>query len=87
VRVGAAWCAPYSVDLTGKLKEGQNTIKIEVGNTAVNYLSKAGFPNYNQRAVDAEFPPGNRFSPQGTQMYAQPLPSGLIGTVKLQGRK
>jgi hypothetical protein len=83
-RIGAAWCPPYQVDVTGTLKEGENTIRIEVGNTAVNYLAKAGFPNYNQRAVDAAFPPGNRFSPQGTQLYAQPLPSGLIGPIKLE---
>jgi hypothetical protein len=82
-RIGAAWCAPFSVDLTGALKEGENTIRIEVGNTAVNYLAKAGFPNYNQRAVDAQFPPGNRFQPQGAQLYAQPLPSGLAGPIKL----
>ncbi len=86
-RIGAAWCAPYAVDLTGELKPGRNTLRIEVGNTAVNYLAKAGFPNYNQRAVDQEFPPGNRFQPQGMNLYAQPLPSGLIGPIKLEPRK
>ncbi len=83
-RIGAAWCPPFQVDLTGALKEGENTIRIDVGNTAINYLAKAGFPNYNQRAVDAAFPPGNRFSPQGTNNYAQPLPSGLTGPIKLE---
>jgi hypothetical protein len=83
-RLGAAWCPPFQVDVTGALKEGENTIRIDVGNTAVNYLAKAGFPNYNQRAVDAAFPPGNRFSPQGTNLYAQPLPSGLTGPIKLE---
>jgi len=83
-RVGAAWCPPFQVDVTGALKEGENTIRIDVGNTAVNYLAKAGFPNYNQRAVDAMFPPGNRFSPQGAASYAQPLPSGLTGPIKLE---
>ncbi|HEY4329003.1 MAG TPA: glycosyl hydrolase [Phycisphaerae bacterium] len=83
-RAGAAWCPPFQVDVTGLLKEGENTIRIDVGNTAVNYLNKAGFPNYNQRAVDAMFPPGNRFQPQGTNLYAQPLPSGLTGPIKLE---
>ena len=83
-RVGAAWCFPYQVDLTGALKEGENTIRIDVGNTAVNYLAKAGWPNYNQRAVDAAFPPGNRFSPPNAGVYAQPLPSGLTGPIKLE---
>jgi hypothetical protein len=83
-RAGAAWCAPYQVDVSGLLKEGQNTIRIDVGNTAVNYLAKAGFPNYDQRAVDAQFPPGNRFQPQNSQLLAQPLPSGLLGPIKLE---
>jgi hypothetical protein len=84
-RIGAAWCPPFTVDVSGALKAGENTIRIDVGNTAVNYLAKAGFPNYNQRAVDAAFPPGNRFQPQGMQSYAAPLPSGLTGPIKLEG--
>jgi hypothetical protein len=86
-RVGAAWCAPYQVDVSGVLKEGENAIRIEVGNTAVNYLAGVGFPNYDQRAVDAAFPPGNRFQPQGMQLYAQPLPSGLTGPIKLEAAR
>lgn len=83
-RVGAAWCPPWQVDVTGTLKEGENTIRIEVGNTAVNYLAKAGWPNYNQRAVDAAFPPGNRFATPAAGAFAQPLPSGIVGTIKLE---
>jgi len=37
-RVGAAWCPPYSVNL-GQLTAGTHTLKIVVGNTAINYLS------------------------------------------------
>ncbi len=83
-RAGAAWCPPYQVDVTGLLVEGQNTIRIDVGNTAINYLQKAGFPNYNQTAVDAAYPPGGRFSPQNTNYYTQTLPSGILGPILLQ---
>ncbi|MGN6371257.1 MAG: glycosyl hydrolase [Phycisphaerae bacterium] len=79
--IGAVWCPPYQIDLTGNLKPGQNTLQIEVANTAVNYINKAGFPNYNLKAIRAQF--GNRFDPQGTQLYAQPLPSGLLGPIQI----
>ncbi|HUO10823.1 MAG TPA: glycosyl hydrolase [Phycisphaerae bacterium] len=79
--VGTAWCPPYQVDLTGALKAGENTIRIEVGNTAVNYLSKAGFPNYDLKGIRSVY--GNRFDPQGTQLYGQPLASGLLGPIQL----
>jgi hypothetical protein len=82
-RAGAAWCPPFTVDITGLLKDGENAIRIDVGNTAVNYLAKAGFPNYDQRAVDAEFPPGNRFQPQNSNLLTQPLPSGLLGPIQI----
>ncbi len=80
-RAGDAWCPPYQVDVTGLLKEGDNTIRIVVGNTAVNYLQKAGFPNYDLQGIRGVY--GSRFDPQGTQLYAQPLPSGLMGPITL----
>jgi hypothetical protein len=83
-RAGAAWCPPYQVDVTDLLKEGENTVRIDVGNTAVNYLAKAGFPNYDLQALRRKY--GNRFQPQGMELYAQPLPSGLIGPIKLEAR-
>jgi len=52
---------------------------------AVNYLSKAGFPNYDYQGVTQKY--GNRFQPQGTQLYSQPLPSGLLGTIRLEPAK
>jgi hypothetical protein len=81
-RAGAAWCPPYRVDLSGLLKPGENTIRMEVANTAVNHIAGAGFPNYNLQAIRAQY--GNRFDPQGTQHYAEPLPSGVLGTVRLE---
>ncbi len=79
--IGTAWCPPYQLDLTGNLKAGENTLQIEVANTAVNHINKAGFPNYDIKALRSEF--GNRFDPQGTQLYAQPLPSGLLGPIQI----
>ncbi len=84
-RIGSAWCPPYTVNLSGHLKEGENTLSIQVGNTSVNYLSKAGFPNYDLAAIRAVYK--NRFDPQGMQIYAQPLPSGLVGPIRLVGER
>jgi hypothetical protein len=81
-RAGAAWCPPYAVELTGLLKAGENTLRIEVANTAVNHIAGRGFPNYNLQAIRAQY--GNRFDPQGVDQYAQPLPSGIIGAVRLE---
>jgi hypothetical protein len=79
-RIGSVWHPPYSLDITGALKEGDNQIRIEVGNLAINYMAGHGFPNYNLQAVEAAF--GNRFSPQDVQNL-QPLPSGLMGPIQI----
>jgi hypothetical protein len=81
-RAGAAWCPPYRVDVSGLLKEGENAIRIEVGNTAVNALAATGFPNYDYKGVTEKY--GNRFQPQGVQLLSVPLPSGLLGPVVLE---
>jgi hypothetical protein len=81
-RAGAAWCPLYQADVTGLLVEGDNTIRIDVGNTAVNYLNSIAFPNYNRTAIRAIY--GNRFDPQYTNYYTQSLPSGLTGPIKPQ---
>jgi hypothetical protein len=79
-RVGSVWCPPYSIDVTGKLKLGENKIRIEVANLAVNYMASIKLPNYDYEGVTREF--GNRFQPQNLNMI-QPLPSGLLGPVRL----
>ena len=48
-RVGSVWCPPYSIDATGKLKAGENKIRIEVANLAINYMASIKFPNYDLR--------------------------------------
>jgi hypothetical protein len=79
-RVGSVWCPPYSIDVTGKLKAGENKIRIEVANLAVNYMASIKLPNYDYAGVTREF--GNRFQPQNLNLI-QPLPSGLLGSVRL----
>ncbi len=77
---GSVWCAPYRLDVTDLLKPGDNTIRIDVANTAVNYLAKQGFPNYDYAALVKEY--GSRFTPASAAQY-KPLPSGLLGPIKL----
>ncbi len=79
-RIGSVWCPPYTLPIS-QLKEGENTLTIQVANTAVNYLAKAGFPNYDLEKIRAIYK--NRFDPQGLNLYAQPLPSGLTGPIQL----
>ena len=79
-RAGSVWCPPYSVDVTGKLKAGENKIRIEVANLAVNYMASIKLPNYDYEGVTRQF--GNRFQPQNLNLI-EPLPSGLLGPVRL----
>jgi hypothetical protein len=79
-RLGSLWCPPYAIDVTGKLKPGENKIRIEVANLAINYMTGIKFPNYDYAGVTRQF--GNRFKPQNLSLV-QPLPSGLLGPVRL----
>jgi len=79
-RVGSLWCAPYAIDVTGKLKAGENKIRIQVANLAVNYMASIKLPNYNYQGVTEQY--GNRFQPQNLNLI-QPLPSGLLGPMRL----
>jgi hypothetical protein len=79
---GSVWCAPYRVEVSGLLKAGENDIRIEVGNTAVNYLAVHGFPNYDYRSLVRKY--GDRFTPPSARDYRS-LPSGLLGGIKLVG--
>ena len=77
-RAGSVWCAPYEVNVGGLLKAGENTIRIEVGNSALNALAKGPLPDY--KALTAKF--GERFQAQDMGAVT-PQPSGLLGTMKL----
>ena len=45
-RAGAVWHPPYSLDVTKFLHAGQNTIRVVVGNTAINELAGQSLPDY-----------------------------------------
>ena len=79
-RAGSVWCPPYSIDVTGKLKPGENQIRIEAANLAINYMAGIKFPNYNYEGLVRKY--GNRFQPQDLNLI-RPLPSGLLGPVTL----
>jgi hypothetical protein len=77
-RAGSAWCPPYVVDITKLLKHGNNEIRIMVANTAVNHMAGRSLPDY--RLLNQRY--GKRFDPQDMDKI-QPLPSGLLGTIRL----
>ena len=80
-RAGAVWCPPYALEVTRLLKPGLNRLRIVVGNTAINYMAGHKLPDYkelNQRY-------GERFQPQDMENL-QPLPSGMLGPVRLVAR-
>jgi len=80
-RAGAVWCPPYQVDVTGLVHAGANTIRIEVGNLAINELAGQTMPDYKLLSLRY----GVRFQAQDMENL-QPLPSGLTGPITLIAR-
>jgi hypothetical protein len=77
-RAGSVWCPPYRVDVTRLLKPGENQLRIEVANLAVNYM--AGHREQDLTELRRVY--GNRFDPQDMNLI-RPMPSGLLGPVRL----
>lgn len=77
-RVGAVWCPPFALDVAKLLKPGANRVRIVVGNTAINHLAGSKLPDYKE--LNQKY--GERFQPQDMENL-QPLPSGLLGPVRL----
>lgn len=77
-KAGSLWCPPYKLDISKFIHTGPNSIKVVVGNTALNYMSGRRLPDY--KLLNLRF--GERFQPQEMEKI-QPLPSGLIGSVRL----
>src|SRR5262249_41597931 len=75
---GAVWCPPYKLEITSFARPGQNAIRIEVANTALNVLAKGPLPDYQE--LTARY--GERFQSQDMQLV-EPLPSGLLQPVRL----
>jgi hypothetical protein len=77
-RAGSVWCPPYSLDITSLLRRGANKIRVEVSNTAINYMAGHSLPDY--RLLNLRY--GERFQPQEMEKV-QPVASGLFGPIRL----
>ncbi|MBQ3634225.1 MAG: DNA-binding protein [Bacteroidales bacterium] len=73
---GTTWCEPYSVDVSGALKEGENEIAIVCVNTWANALlgAESGTPPFEGIWTNAKY----------RRAEGKPLPGGIIGRVRLQ---
>jgi alpha-L-rhamnosidase len=78
-RAGVVWRPPYTVDVTGMLKPGDNNLRIIVGNTAINSLAGIAPPTY--RLLNERY--GERFVPQDMTNLL-PVPSGILGGLRLE---
>lgn len=77
-RAGSVWHPPYSIDVASLLRPGENSVRIEVANTAMNEMAGHALPDY--RLLNLRY--GERFQVQDLQRI-RPLPSGLLGPIRL----
>ena len=73
-KAGSLWAAPYKIEVSKLLKPGMNQIRIDVGNTALNFMAGRRLPDY--RLLNLRY--GERFQPQEMEKI-RPEPSGIIG--------
>jgi hypothetical protein len=74
----SVWKPPYQVELSKLLQVGENQIKVVVGNLAINEMAGRSLPDY--KLLNLRY--GERFTPQDMNNL-QPLPSGLLGPIRL----
>ncbi|MGA9978592.1 MAG: hypothetical protein WBQ08_08160 [Candidatus Sulfotelmatobacter sp.] len=77
-RAGSVWHPPYTIDITRLLTVGTNSLRIVVGNTAINSLAGRALPTY--RLLNERY--GERFEPQD-MANLRSLPSGILGSPRL----
>jgi hypothetical protein len=77
-RAGSLWAPPYTIVVTGLVRKGTNTIRIDVANTAINHMAGRALPDY--RLLNLRY--GVRFEPQDMDKL-RPVPSGLTGPIRL----
>jgi hypothetical protein len=80
-RAGSVWHPPYALDVTGLLRNGENSIRIEVANLAINFMAAHPLPDYT--ALNARY--GERFLYQEPGMVVT-QPAGLLGPLTLEAR-
>jgi alpha-L-rhamnosidase len=79
---GSVWHPPYAIEVTELLHAGENELRIEVGNLAINTL--AGRAPADYRLLNSLY--GERFVAQEPGNL-QPLPSGILGPVRLVAKE
>jgi hypothetical protein len=77
-RAGSVWCPPYRIDVHSLLQPGENNLRIEVANLALNEMAAHPLPDYT--ALNARY--GERFEAQDMNEI-RALPSGLLGPITL----
>jgi len=80
-RAGSVWCPPYELDVTRFLRPGENRIRIEVSNLALNAMAGQKLPDY--RLLNLRY--GVRFEAQDMDKV-QAVPAGLLGPIRLVTR-
>ena len=89
--LGVVWCAPWQVDITGFLRQGNNKLEVEVANRWPNrMIGDKQSPDANVRTL--QWPEGylegreyktGRYTFATGPAYDKLLPSGLLGPVRL----
>jgi hypothetical protein len=79
---GILWCPPFRLDLTGRLREGRNELRVAVINTWFNRLARDVDLPRDQRVLDLSHqPPPETIK---AKIKDQPLmKSGLLGPVRI----
>ncbi len=96
--IGVVWCAPWRIDVSEALREGENQLEIEVANRWINrLLGDRQEPDRNVRTVKfkdglmggQEYQTGRYTFTTSAAMrsfhFSEPIPSGLVGPVTIQG--
>ncbi len=76
---GSVWRPPYQLEITKLLKPGCNHLQLVVANLALNTLAGQSAPDY--RLLNQRY--GERFTPQPGMRDLQPLPAGVLGSIRL----
>jgi len=76
--VGSIWKPLYELETSGVVHPGVNHLKIIVGNLAINTVAGHSLRDY--KLLNSKY--GERFVPQDMENL-QPLPSGLVGPLRL----
>ncbi len=75
---GALWHPPYRLDISKLVKPGENHIEIQSSTRRLNAWS--ALPPHDYKPLIAKY--GDRFQMQDLDKV-QPLPSGILGSIKL----